>query len=42
MSRPGFALEVDERTPPLLVRSGSAVRLERFSLGTQVVYAPDS
>ncbi len=42
MSRPGFALEVDERTPPLLVRSGSAVRLERFSLGTQVVYGPDS
>ena len=42
MSRPGFALEVDERTPPLLVRSGSGLRLERFSLGTQVVYAPDA
>ncbi len=42
MSRPGFALEVDERTPPLLVRSGSNVRLERFSLGTQVVYGPDA
>ena len=41
MSRPGFALEVDERTPPTLVRSASDVRLERFSLGTQIVYPPD-
>lgn len=41
MSRPGFALEVDERTPPALVRSASDVRLERFSLGTQIVYPPD-
>lgn len=41
MSRPGFALEVDERTPPTLVRSSSDVRLERFSLGTQIVYPPD-
>ncbi len=41
MSRPGFALEVDERTPPLLVRSAAGVRLERFPLGTQVVYPTD-
>ncbi len=41
MSRPGFALEVDERTPPTLVRSASDVRLERFALGTQIVYPPD-
>jgi hypothetical protein len=41
VSRPGFALEVDERTPPTLVRSASDVRLERFSLGTQIVYPPD-
>ncbi len=42
MSRPGFTLEVDERTPPLLVRSSADVRLERFPLGTQVVYPPDT
>lgn len=41
MARPGFVLEVDERTPPLLVRSGASLRLQKFSLGTQVVYAPD-
>ncbi len=41
MSRPGFALEVDERTPPTLVRSASDVRLERLALGTQIVYPPD-
>lgn len=41
MSRPGFALEVDERTPPLLVRSAAGVRLEQFPLGTQVVYPTD-
>ncbi len=41
MSRPGFALEVDERTPPLLVRSSAGVRLEKFPLGTQVVYPSD-
>jgi len=42
MSRPGFVLEVDERTPPLLVHEGEAFRLQRFPLGTRVVYAPDS
>ena len=41
MSRPGFVLEVDERTPPLLVHEGEGFRLERFPLGTQVVYPPD-
>ena len=41
MSRPGFVLEVDERTPPLLVHEGEGFRLQRFPLGTQVVYAPD-
>ncbi|EIV92199.1 hypothetical protein FraQA3DRAFT_1727 [Frankia sp. QA3] len=38
--RPGFVLEVDERTPPLLVHSGAGVLLERFPLGTRVVYPP--
>ncbi len=42
MSRPGMVLEVDERTPPLLVHEGEGVRLERFPLGTRVVYPPDS
>lgn len=41
MSRPGFVLEVDERTPPLVVRSGTGFRLERFSVGTRVVYCGD-
>ncbi|MGH2555948.1 MAG: lactate racemase domain-containing protein, partial [Actinomycetota bacterium] len=42
MSRPGFVLEVDERTPPLLVHEGEGFRLHKFPLGTQVIYPPDS
>src|SRR5438093_4617684 len=42
MTRPGFVLEVDERTPPLLVHEGEGFRLQRFPMGTRVVYAPDS
>src|SRR2546429_9401330 len=42
MSRPGFVLEVDERTPPLLVHEGEGFRLQKFPLGTQVIYPPDS
>ncbi|MFN2589633.1 MAG: lactate racemase domain-containing protein [Actinomycetota bacterium] len=34
-------LEVDERTPPLLVHEGEGFRLQRFPLGAQVVYPPD-
>ncbi|GIU99826.1 MAG: hypothetical protein KatS3mg014_1442 [Actinomycetota bacterium] len=41
MARPGFVLEVDERTPPLLVHEGEGFRLERFPLGTRVIYPPD-
>lgn len=41
MTRPGFVLEVDERTPPLLVHEGEGFRLQRFPLGTRVVYPPD-
>ncbi|ETA01352.1 hypothetical protein ThrDRAFT_03253 [Frankia casuarinae] len=40
--RPGFVLEVDERTPPLLVHQGEGVLLEQFPLGTRVVYPPES
>ncbi len=39
--RPGFVLEVDERTPPLLVHRGDGFGLERFPLGTRVVYPPE-
>ncbi len=42
MGRPGFVLEVDERTPPLLVHEGEGFRLQRFPLGSRVVYPPDA
>src|SRR3954471_6475737 len=42
MTRPGFVLEVDDRTPPLLVHEGLGFRLENFPLGTRVVYPPES
>ncbi|MGH2696941.1 MAG: lactate racemase domain-containing protein, partial [Actinomycetota bacterium] len=42
MSRPGFVLEVDERTPPLLVHRGEGFGVQRFPLGSRVVYPPDS
>ena len=42
MARPGLVLEVDERTPPLLVHEGEVFRLQKFPLGTQVLYPPDS
>ncbi|MGH2771429.1 MAG: lactate racemase domain-containing protein, partial [Actinomycetota bacterium] len=38
MSRPGFVLEVDERTPPVLFHQGEGFRLERLPLGSRVVY----
>lgn len=42
MARPGFVLEVDDRTPPLVVPDGVGFRLERFPLGTRVVYPAES
>ena len=42
MPRPGFVLDVDERTPPLLVNEGERFRMQKFPLGTKVVYPPDS
>ncbi|HZA41789.1 MAG TPA: lactate racemase domain-containing protein [Actinomycetota bacterium] len=41
MSRPGFVLEVDERTPPILFHYGEGFRLEKLPLGSRVVYPPD-
>ncbi|HEX9775726.1 MAG TPA: lactate racemase domain-containing protein [Actinomycetota bacterium] len=38
MPRPGFVLEVDERTPPLLFHFGEGVRLERLPIGSRVLY----
>ncbi|MHA6511762.1 lactate racemase domain-containing protein [Tessaracoccus sp. Z1128] len=42
MSRPGFVLEVDDKTPPLLTMAGADVRQERMGLGTRVVYPADA
>ena len=42
MTRPGLVLEVDERTPPLLLHHGESFHLEKFPLGTRVIYPPDS
>ena len=35
-------MEVDERTPPLLVHQGEGFRMQKFPLGTRVVYPPDA
>jgi hypothetical protein len=35
-------LEVDDRTPPLVVHEGEGFRLETFPRGTRVVYPPES
>src|SRR3954453_2691026 len=42
MSRPGFVLEVDDRTPPMVVHEELGFPLESFPLGTRVVYPPES
>lgn len=42
MARPGFVLEVDDRTPPLLTMSGASVRLQKLGLGTHVAYPADA
>src|SRR6266536_3529088 len=42
MGRPGFVMEVDERTPPLLVHEGEGFRLQKFPLGSRVIYPPDA
>ena len=42
MARAGFVLEVDDRTPPQLVPDGDRFRLEKFPLGTRVIYPVES
>ncbi len=42
MSRPGFVLEVDDKTPSLLTMAGADLRLQRLGLGTKVVYPADA
>jgi lactate racemase len=42
VSRPGFVLEVDDRTPPIVIHEGEGFRLEEFPLGTRVVYPPEA
>jgi lactate racemase len=39
--RPGYVLEVDRSTPPLLMWHGESFRLERFPSGSRVVYPPE-
>jgi hypothetical protein len=41
MPRPGFVLEVDRSTPPLLFHHGENFRLERLPAGSRVVYPPE-
>lgn len=42
MPRPGFVLEVDEQTPPILTIGGTDVRLAPYGLGTTVIYPADA
>ncbi|MDG9702550.1 lactate racemase domain-containing protein [Streptomyces sp. DH37] len=42
MSTPGFVLDVDERTPPLVLFEGEGIRAERLPVGSRVVYPPAS
>src|SRR5580658_4612408 len=42
MPRPGFVLEVDRSTPPILTWHGEGFRLERLPPGrARVIYAPE-
>lgn len=42
MARPGFVLEVDRRTPSLLIPQGAGCRLEKLPVGTKVAYPAES
>ncbi|MDQ1497081.1 MAG: lactate racemase, partial [Actinomycetota bacterium] len=41
MSRPGYVLEVDRSTPPVLFHHGEGFSLERLPVGSRVVYPPE-
>ncbi|HLI24100.1 MAG TPA: transcriptional regulator, partial [Acidimicrobiales bacterium] len=42
MARPGFVLEVDRSTPPILTWHGEGFRLERLPPDrSRVIYAPE-
>ncbi|MGH2671298.1 MAG: lactate racemase domain-containing protein, partial [bacterium] len=41
MSRPGYVLEVDRSTPPVLFHKGEGFGLERLPVGSRVVYPPE-
>ncbi|MER7402823.1 lactate racemase domain-containing protein [Streptomyces sp. NPDC000070] len=42
MSKPGFVLDVDANTPPLVFFEGEGIRAERLPEGSRVVYPPSS
>ena len=42
MGRSGFVLNVDDRTPPMIVHSGDGFLLERLPLGSKVIYPAES
>jgi hypothetical protein len=41
MPRPGFVLDVDRSTPPVLFWHGEGFRLERLPVGSRVIYPPE-
>jgi len=41
MPRPGFVLDVDRSTPPLLFHHGEGLRLHKLPSGTRAIYAPE-
>ncbi len=41
MSRPGFVLDVDRSTPPILFWRGEQFTMERLPSGSRVIYAPE-
>jgi hypothetical protein len=41
MPRPGFVLEVDRSTPPVLFMHGEGFRLEQLPPGSRVIYPPE-
>jgi lactate racemase len=42
VGRSGFVLNVDDRTPPLIVPSGDGFLLERLPFGSKVIYPAES